>query len=118
MDTMFSPSQPLRKLFAVLMTVTLLWGIGAEACSDWIEHELSHSEAPGDRNDGDHSNSGAPAAHDHGCHASHHLQIHLAAALPVPAVKAVLPPAVPPVIGRRANAPDLPYHPPRSATLA
>jgi len=115
---MFRSSRAFRKLLVVLMTVTLLWGIAAEACSDWIQHERSHTEAPSDGNDGDHSSSGAPAGHDHGCHASHHLQIHLAAALPVPAVKAALPPAVPPVIARRANAPDLPYHPPRSTILA
>jgi hypothetical protein len=115
---MFRSSRTFRKLFAVLMAAALLWSIGAEACSDWIEHELSHSAAFVDGDDGDHSTSAAPARHDHGCHASHHLQIHLAAAVVVPAIKATLPLPMPPLIARRATAPDLPYHPPRFTTLA
>jgi hypothetical protein len=118
MDSMFRLSQPLRKLFAVLMAAALLWSLGAEACSDWIEHERSHAAALGDPGDGDHSAPGSPAGHDKGCHACHHLQVLLAPAVLVPAMTATLPRPAPPAIARDGSAPDLPFHPPRSTILA
>jgi hypothetical protein len=115
---MFQLSRTLRRLLAILTAATLLWSAGAEACSDWIEHERSHAAALGEAGNGDRSAPAAPAEHDKGCHACHHLQAHLAPAVLVPAIAAALPRPAPPAIAGHDSAPDLLYHPPRPTTLA
>jgi hypothetical protein len=115
---MFQLSRNLRRLLAILTAATLLWSVGAEACSDWIDHERSHAAALGDAGDDDRSAPAAPAEHHKGCHACHHLQAHLAPAVLVPAIAAALPRPTPPAIASHDSAPDLLYHPPRPTTLA
>jgi hypothetical protein len=118
MPAMFQLSRTLRRILALLTAAALQWSVGAEACSDWIDHERSHTAALGDAGAGDRSKPAAPAEHDKGCHACHHLQAHLAPAVLVPAITAALPRPAPPAIASHDSAPDLPYHPPRSTTLA
>jgi hypothetical protein len=118
MPPMFQLRGNLRRFFAIFTAATLLWSVGAEACSDWIDHERSHAAALGDAGDGDRSPPVAPAEHDKGCHACHHLQAHLAPAVLVPAIPAALPRPAPPAIAIHDSAPDLLYHPPRPTTLA
>jgi cytochrome c5 len=118
MPAMFQLSRTLRRVFALLTAAVLLWSAGAEACSDWIEHERSHAAALGEAGNGDPSAPAAPAGHDKACHACHHLQAHLAPVVLVPAIAAALPRSAPPATASHDSTPDLPYHPPRSTTLA
>ena len=114
-------SRSLRKAVAILIGAALLWNVGIEPCSDWIEHEQSHTVASafdaGDEDD--HPPARTPSAqHDKCGHACHHLQVHLARSRPVRLALTVLPKPASSAIACYECAPDLPYRPPRSPALA
>jgi hypothetical protein len=118
MPAMFHLSRTLRQVLALLMASALLWSVGAEACSDWIEHEQAHTASSGTWGDGDQSPRPSPAEHDKSCHACHHLQAHLAPAVLVRVTAVALPRPGAHITTRLKSAPDRPYHPPRSTILA
>jgi cobalt-zinc-cadmium efflux system outer membrane protein len=116
MRPMFQLRRNLRRFFAIFTAATLLWSVGAEACSTGSTTNRATPPPSATRRRRS-SAPAAPAEHDKGCHACHHLQAHLAPAVLVPALRWRPKPA-PPAIARHDSAdlvPPASPHDPGSA---